>query len=180
MRTLGSQRGFTLVELVIAVAIVGLVLSGTLIALQQGENAYQFGSGRVEVQQSARMAVDRMIRDLRTGSTVTTSTATSVTFQYIDDTGATVTVAYSLTGANLQRNQISPAPGVAQPETLIGNVSAFSLTYYDGNNIATTTPANVRAVDIKLTTKPQDTTLAGYDLANQRAVFEDRVRLRNL
>jgi prepilin-type N-terminal cleavage/methylation domain-containing protein len=180
MNTLRNQRGFTLAELLVVVAILALVLAGTLVALQQGQNAYQYGSGRVEVQQSARMAVDRMVRDLRTGTVVTASTATSVGFQYIDDTGATVTVTYSLTGTNLQRNQTNPVPAAAQPETLIGNVNALALTYYDVNNAVTATPANVRVVDIKLTTQPNDTTLGGYNLANQRAVFEDRVRLRNL
>jgi len=121
-----------------------------------------------------------MVHDLRTGSTVTVSGATSVTFDYIDDTGATVTVQYSLTGTNLQRNQTNPVPAAPQPETLIGGVNALALTYYDSNNVATTTAANVRVVDIKVTTQPQDTSLASYNLANQRAVFEDRVRLRNL
>jgi prepilin-type N-terminal cleavage/methylation domain-containing protein len=180
MTSIRNQSGFTLAELLIACAMVGVVLAGAFVALQQGENAYQYSSGRVEVQQNARMAVDRMAHDLRTGSVVTVSNATSVTFQYIDDTGATVTVQYSLTGTNLQRNQTNPVPATAQPETLIGGVNALALTYYDNNNVVTTTAANVRVVDIMVTTQPQATGLGGYNLANQRAVFEDRVRLRNL
>jgi len=177
MTSLKSENGFTLVELMIACAMVGLVMAGALVALQQGDNAYQYSTGRVEVQQNARMAVDRIVRDLRTGTTVTASTATSVTAQYIDETGATVTVQYSLNGTDLQRNQTNPVPATAQPETLIGGVNALVLTYYDSNNVTTTTAANVRVVDIKLTTQPQAGT---SNLANQRAVFEDRVRLRNL
>ena len=163
MKIISNQKGFTLAELLIVTAMIGFVMAGTFVALQQGQNAFQYSTGRVEVQQTARMAVDRMIHDLRTGSTVTASAATSVTFNYIDDTGATVTV-----------------PAAAQPETLIGGVNALALTYYDSNNVATTTAANVRVVDIKVTTQPQDTSLASYNLANQRAVFEDRARLRNL
>ena len=177
MTSLKSENGFTLVELMIACAMVGIVLAGTLVALQQGQNAYQYSSGRVEVQQNARMAVDRIVRELRTGTTVTASAATSVTAQYIDETGATVTVQYSLNGTNLERNQTNPVPATAQPETLIGGVNALVLTHYDSNNVTTTTAANVRVVDIKLTTQPQAGT---SNLANQRAVFEDRVRLRNL
>jgi prepilin-type N-terminal cleavage/methylation domain-containing protein len=180
MKTIGNQKGFTLAELLIATAMIGFVMAGTFVALQQGENAFQYSTGRVEVQQTARMAVDRMAHDLRTGSTVTVSNASSVTFQYIDDTGATVTVQYSLTGTNLQRNQTNPVPAAAQPETLIGGVNALVLIYYDNNNVTTTTAANVRVVKIRVTTQPQDTSLASYNLANQRAVFEDRVRLRNL
>jgi len=180
MKIISNQKGFTLGELLIVTAMIGFVMAGTFVALQQGQNAFQYSTGRVEVQQTARMAVDRMIHDLRTGSTVTASAATSVTFNYIDDTGATVTVQYSLNGTNLQRNQTNPVPAAPQPETLIGGVNALALTYYDSNNVATTTAANVRVVDIKVTTQPQDTSLASYNLANQRAVFEDRVRLRNL
>src|SRR5205807_1529069 len=113
------------------------------VALQQGQNAFQYSTGRVEVQQTARMAVDRMVHDLRTGSTVTASTATSVSFQYIDDTGATVTVQYSLNGTDLQRNQTNPVPAAAQPETLIGGVNALALTYYDSSNGATLTALTV-------------------------------------
>jgi len=180
LTTLRNQSGFTLTELLIACAVVGVVLAGTFVALQGGQNAYQYGSGRVEVQQNARTAVDRMAHDLRSGSVVTACSATSVTFQYIDDTGATVTVQYSLAGTNLQRNQTNPVPAAAQPETLIGGVNALVLTYYDNTNVLTTTAANARVVDIQVTTQPQATGLGGYNLANQRAVFEDRVRLRNL
>jgi len=180
MKIISNQKGFTLGELLIVTAMIGFVMAGTFVALQQGQNAFQYSTGRVEVQQTARMAVDRIVHDLRTGSTVTASGATSVTFNYIDDTGATVTVQYSLNGTNLQRNQTNPVPAAPQPETLIGGVNALALTYYDSNNVATTTAANVRVVDIKVTTQPQDTSLASYNLANQRAVFEDRVRLRNL
>jgi prepilin-type N-terminal cleavage/methylation domain-containing protein len=175
LKTLRSQRGFTLAELMIAVALVALVMAGTFVALQQGENAYQYGSGRVEVQQTARVAVDRIVKDLRTGTTVTASNATNVTFQYIDDAGATVTVTYRLNGTSFERDQTNPAVG---NQVLIGGVTALALTYYDQNNVATTTPANVRSVQIRVTTRTADTTIA--NMANQRAVYEDRVRLRNL
>ncbi len=177
LTTLRNQSGFTLAELLIACAVVGVVLAGTFVALQGGQNAYQYGSGRVEVQQNARTAVDRMAHDLRSGSVVTACSATSVTFQYIDDTGATVTVQYSLAGTNLQRNQTNPVPAAAQPETLIGGVNTLSLVYYDFNNAATVNVPDIRVVDVRLITQPQ---VSSSNLANQQATFADRVRLRNL
>jgi hypothetical protein len=92
----------------------------------------------------------------------------------------TVTVQYSLTGTNLQRNQTVPAPVAAQPETVIGGVSALAFTYYDANNVLTTTAANVRTVNIRLTTQPENAPLASYSPTNQKFMVEDRVRLRNL
>lgn len=175
-----GQKGFSVAELLIAGAMTSLLMAGVFSILQQGQNAYMFGASRAEVQQTARGALDRLGSELRTGSVVTASTASSITFDFIDEGGGTVTVTYSLNGTNLQRNQTAPAPAAAQPETVIGGVSAFVLTYFDSNNVATTTAANVRTVNLKLTTQPQDTAAASYSPSNQRAIVEDRVRLRNL
>jgi len=179
-RTCRGQDGFTLTEMMVACAIVGVVLAGTFVAMKQGANAYEYSTGKVEVQETARVALDRMIHDLRTGSAVTAATPTSITFQYVDETLATVTVSYSLNATTLQRNQTNPVPAAPQPETLIGGVNTFVLVYYDRNNAVTTTVTDIRVVDIRLITQPQVAGLSGSDLANQRATFEDRVRLRNI
>src|SRR6185503_8347500 len=102
-----NQKGFSLAELLIAAAMTSLLMAGVFVILQQGENAYMHGAGRAEVQQTARGALDRIARELRTGSNVTAVTAASVnagsiSFQYVDDTATTVTVTYSLNGTNLQ------------------------------------------------------------------------------
>jgi prepilin-type N-terminal cleavage/methylation domain-containing protein len=178
-----NQKGFSLAELLIAAAMTSLLMAGVFVILQQGENAYLYGAGRAEVQQTARGALDRLARELRTGSTVTAVTANvaagSISFQYIDDTETTVTVAYSLAGTNLQRNQTVPFVA-GQPETVIGGVTQFQLTCYDANNVATTTAANVRTVNVRLGTQVQDAATTNVSPKNQRAVVEDRVRMRNL
>ena len=180
LKTFTTQSGFSLAELLVACAMVGIVLAGTFVALQSGESAFQYSTGKVEVQQNARVALDRMIRELRTASTVTAATATSITFIYTDDTNTAVTVAYSLAGTSLQRNQTNPVPAAAQPETVIGGINTLSLTYYDNTNAVTTTVANIRVADVRLITQSENTGLASYNLANQLATFEDRVRMRNL
>ena len=59
-------------------------------------------------------------------------------------------------------------------------MNTLSLTYYDNANAVTVTVADIRVVDVRLITQPQATGLGSYNLANQRATFADRVRLRNL
>ena len=182
-----NQKGFSLAELLIAAAMTSLLMAGAFVILQQGENVYMFGAGRAEVQQTARGALDRLARELRTGISVTAANASSISFQYIDDSGValgnvpqTVTVTYSLNGTNLQRNQTAPAPAGPQPETVIGGVTAFTLTYFDTNNVATTTAGDVRTVNVRLATQVQDVATTNNSSANQRAMVEDRVRMRNL
>ncbi len=178
---MNNERGYTLAELLTAMAVMGLLLAGLLLTLQEGQNVYQYGAGRAEVQQNARVALDRMLRELRAATTITTSTATDVKFTYFDDTGTNVTVEYNLSGVpaagspvNLRRNQTGAAN---QPAVLIGGVSGLTITYYDINNAVTTTAANVRSVDIRLTTVPEDTTIAAPNV--RTAVLQGRVRVRN-
>ena len=179
---MNNERGYTLAELLTSIAVVGLLMAAIFLTLHQGQAAYLFGAGRAEVQQNARIALDLMTSELRTGSQVSAATATSITFRFLDEssTPVTVTVQYSLNGTNLERNQTVPAPATAQPEVLIGGVSNLIFTYYDVNNVVTTAAASVRAVDIALTTQPEDTTLAPSAPGNQRAVVGGRVLLRNL
>ena len=181
-RVMRDERGFTLAELLTAMAVLGLLLAGLFLTLQQGQSAYLYGAGRAEVQQNARVALERMLRELRDASSVATASANDIKFTFLDDTSTLVTVEYSLSGASapylLHRNQTVPALA-GQPDTLVGGVSNFTVTYYDITNVATTTAANVYAVDILITTRSEDTTLASYSPANRQATVAGRVRLRN-
>jgi prepilin-type N-terminal cleavage/methylation domain-containing protein len=175
-RMLRDERGYTLVELLTAMAVLGLLMAGLFLTLQQGQTVYLYGAGRAEVQQNARVALERMLRELRTASTVTTAAANDVRFTFLDETNTLVTVEYDLAGTNLRRRQTVPT---VSTDTLVGGVSTFTVTYYDINNNTTTTAANVYAVDISITTRSDDTTLASYSPANRQATVAGRVRVRN-
>ena len=178
---MNNERGFTLAELMVAMAVMALLLAGIFVTLREGQSSYQYGAGRAEVQQNARVALDRMLRELRTASAITTSTATDLKFTYLDETSTSITVEYTLSGTpsagnpvQLQRNQTGAAN---QPDVLIGGVNALTFTYYDFNNAVTTTAANVRSIDIQITTVPENTALAPPNV--RTALVEGRVRVRN-
>jgi prepilin-type N-terminal cleavage/methylation domain-containing protein len=59
------RRGFTLSELLVAVAIIGLVMAGLLTLLVQGNQSYLTGSNQAEAQAVARATIERMTVDLR-------------------------------------------------------------------------------------------------------------------
>lgn len=62
---MGNERGFTLAEMLVVCAIVGLVMASLLGLVMSGQQAYWFGTTQVDGQQTVRVAMDRMIRDIR-------------------------------------------------------------------------------------------------------------------
>lgn len=176
LRLAREQRGFTLAELLVVIAILGLMLAGLVSVQMQGQDTYLIGSRRVEAQQNARVALELMVRELRSAQSMTAiPSATNMTF--VDENGATIQ--YQLSGAVINRT----TGGVTTP--LIGGVQTFALTYfsaYDGStNTGTTTgvAGSVTLVRLQLVTGTEQS-VATYSAANQHATVEMLVRLRNM
>ncbi|HEV8310589.1 MAG TPA: prepilin-type N-terminal cleavage/methylation domain-containing protein [Methylomirabilota bacterium] len=69
---LRDQRGVTLTELAVTLALFGMIMVGVLGTWQKTQEAYFVGSDAAEVQQNTRAAIDFMVRELRaTGRDVT-------------------------------------------------------------------------------------------------------------
>jgi prepilin-type N-terminal cleavage/methylation domain-containing protein len=171
---IADERGFTLSELVIVVALVGFLLAGVVTIQQQGQQAYLFGAARVQAQQNARFGLATLRDELRSARSITSaascnnaaSGASAITF--VDQTGTAVT--YQLTGTSLQRTT------GAGTVTLIGGVETLNVWCYLADGVSlTASAALVASVHVRLTTR--DETIA---LRHQHAIVETRVRLRNV
>ena len=55
LRITRDQRGFTLTELLVACALIGLVMAGLFSMLQSGQQTYLTGTNQVEAQQARLM-----------------------------------------------------------------------------------------------------------------------------
>ena len=66
-----NERGFTLAELLVATAVLGVIMLGVLTVQRQGLSAYQVGTARVEVQQNARAALETMFNEVRSALAIT-------------------------------------------------------------------------------------------------------------
>ena len=173
-------RGFALAELLAALAIVGIVLVALTGLFQQGEQAYLAGTARLEAQQSARVALERLGRELRAAGIdprgsgfppLINPTSTGFTIQNdLNGDGVIAgnreTITYSLTGRTLRRN----AGGGAQP--LIDDVESLTFAYLDAGGNPPETPREIRTVLIAITTSPASSGAGGVSMTTQ-------VRLRN-
>jgi len=66
-RIRSRQQGFSLIELVIGMAIFLLVLLAVYQLFDTGSATYRSGQRKVDVQQNARVALDEIVRQVRTG-----------------------------------------------------------------------------------------------------------------
>lgn len=172
-----------LADLLVAVAVFGVVSASMFTVLQEGLRVYMVGAARAESQQSARVAVERLAGEIRTAGLGPSAAAFAaiavaepahiVLHHDLDGNGVIAgsgeTIAWRLVGATLRRD----AGGGAQP--VIDGVRRFTLEYLDaaGNTVAVAD--DVRSVVITLVTE------AAWDLADRSVAttFSTRVRLRN-
>jgi prepilin-type N-terminal cleavage/methylation domain-containing protein len=76
---LAAERGYSLVELLTVMAIMGVVMTGVTALLVQGSNAEVDLNGRFQAQQTARVAFDKIRREGHCASVATLTGQTKAT-----------------------------------------------------------------------------------------------------
>ena len=60
-----GEGGFTMIELMISAAVLGVVMAGLLGLLTASRDAYSRGTSAIDAQQNARVALERMAKEIR-------------------------------------------------------------------------------------------------------------------
>ena len=145
------MKGFSLVELMIVLAIFSTILGAIYGVLSMSRSSYQTGDIQIVVQQEARKAMDKIVTELREGSSVNLSDEFPFTI-----TGQTIK--YEVVDGQLQRAVQGGATTI-----LANNVANIQFTLYGSD-----------MVRITLTT--QKNTLLGRTITTN---LSSQVTLRN-
>ncbi|MBI3804800.1 MAG: prepilin-type N-terminal cleavage/methylation domain-containing protein [Nitrospirae bacterium] len=144
-----DQRGFTLIEFVLAITLIGIVGGMGSMFFSRGLNAFTAQGARADISNQGRLAVERMVREIRMARSRTVTDlpgcCSAATLSFVDVTGTTVTFAKS--GNTITRNGTILAAGDA---------IALSFSYYQTDGVtAATTAAAVWSMGISLTVTKQ-------------------------
>lgn len=137
------QTGFTLIELVITIVLVGIIASIGSLLIMQGTKEYIAQDVRAGLATQGRLGIERMAREVRT---IRSRTLADIpvwgagTLQFTDLTGTSVT--YTVGAGTLTRN------GTA----LASDVSALAMSYFQSDGVTAATAAtNIWIIQITLT-----------------------------
>jgi Tfp pilus assembly protein PilW len=175
----------SLAEALVALAVTGLLLAGTFTLLDQGVRVHAWSAARVEAQQAARVALERLASELRQAGfgpagtsfpAIAVAEPTRLVLQVDLDgdgraAGSREVVTWLLGGGGVLRRN---AGAGAQP--VINGVRELRFTYRDAAGQPTVDPGAVRSITIALTTEPAH---PARDAGRRAAATLTTVRLRN-
>ncbi len=149
--SLQTEKGFTLIEAVIVIVIIGILAVIIGAPLIQGSLAWQAVSARKDATQQARLGMDRMIRELRNVQATAASTPNFNEFtaapcvRFTDLSGTMI--AFRLNGTNIER-ATGAITCASAGTSLVPNVTSFTITCYNGSNVlvspCSSSPSTVR------------------------------------
>jgi prepilin-type N-terminal cleavage/methylation domain-containing protein len=122
----GDERGFTLLELIVVMAVISVVALVSAEFLGLGAHLHTITTVRQELLQTGRMAIQRMTREMMSADSVISADASS--FRFLDPSSADIT--FARTGSQVLRNS----------DPLVDHVESFVLDYRDRNSATLATP----------------------------------------
>lgn len=161
---ISDQRGFTLVELVLTVVLVGIVAGMASVFLRQGLNAFIAEDARADITNQAGLAVERMAREIRTLRSRTAADipgcCSAATLSFVDLSGNNIV--YTAAGNTITRNGTALATGGAV---------ALTFSYFQQDGVTPATLATqVWSIQVDLT----------ITKSGESQVYRVRVHPRNI
>ena len=143
-----SCRGFTLIELILAIVLLGIISAAFAAGLVPTMRASIIVDNRKEGLQEARRVMDRMVREIRlirsnTSTDIVTWTSTDLKFNDM----------YSNSVEFVRSGASAPYTLLRNTNILCGNVQSLSFTYLNKNGSAAGSVGNIWRIQISLQVK---------------------------
>ena len=164
------EGGFTLIEMILVIVIGGIIAVVGAQMLGGTFSAYFVGRDTVVRDWNARVALERMSRELRAARSATSNDidiASSTQLRFIDTDGASV--CYYASGTTLMRSDdFAAACGTTNPQPLADGISNLSFGYYQQNGAVAATADAVTFITVSFTASQNNVSEAMRATVNPR------------
>jgi type IV pilus assembly protein PilW len=189
------DKGFSLIELIIAMAISTAVLSGIIAVFHKQVVSHNTERLMVAMQQNARAAASFMERDIRmarydprgfSGAAILVANEGQLQYQTDRNENGAIdadeTITYALNGDELVRGDVMPFVAAAAPQ-VARNIDALNFDYFDanGNNIADKSvtpwvvPLNqIASIQVSIVARAGNTIPVGFTRVTDTTQYRNR------
>ena len=170
MKDIGNDReGFSLIELLVVLAISAILLSGIYSVYSTNQKVFTSQQQVVEMEQNLRAANFMLVNDLRmagydptraANAGIVTLGANTITITKDSNSNGVLdadeNITYSLDGTQKLLRTTTTADVIAD------NIDALDFVCLDGVGVVTTTPADVRSIQISIVARTTHRTSDGF------------------
>jgi prepilin-type N-terminal cleavage/methylation domain-containing protein len=171
-RLLRGQNGYTLIEIIMVIVILGVIGGFTFQMVGAGVQAFKKSSARKDLYDQGRLALERVVRELRDGKEITDCSSDSITFKKAHPAQAADNVEevkFELVGTELKRvGDPNGNEGGPYEAVLASDVTSFSVGSEGGAGV------NVDSVSSGTTAAYTDSTMT---VAHTTGSGSDRLML---
>lgn len=140
-----NQKGFSLIELVLYIALSGIVVGVVSQIMRVHLNSYAFIASRQSALADVRYALSRMTYELLRVETADIIAVSASEIQFVDEGGANTSFTLGASGSG---------QGIFRgAELLMFPVNSFQIKYYDSAGAETAVIADIRKMELTVTTQ---------------------------
>jgi len=126
-----QQRGFSLIELMVVVVILGIIVLGLVTFFTGGVKSWVAGQSQLEAQRNARQAMDRMVREIREADSINSS-STPYIISFHTPFNGNIIYNYNSGDKTIYRQKNGNST------ILIADVLKFEVTYWNSSEVEKT------------------------------------------
>jgi prepilin-type N-terminal cleavage/methylation domain-containing protein len=169
LKVFSNKYGFTLIELMIVVVILGLITLGLVTFFGGGMRSWISGQFQLAAQREARIALDRMVKEIREGDEIDNNSDINTIIVNYPDAFFKDPLTYSWPGTSWNGLTRNSAP-------FLDNVHQLTFTYLNQAGIEMTNKSNASKILINLQVDFDRDALTG---GNPDIILDTEVNLRN-